>query len=190
MPRIPYPDPASLRETDRKFLESLPQLNISRLIAGSPSMFQPLTRVFSAYLNDGCLDPELREIIILRTGHLLRSEYEVFNHKNVARLIGMDEERIEALLTEQPGELFSAQEPSVIQFVDEVVGMGTVSESTFRAVEKILQTEELLELSVVIGVYTMVGQICSTFKIEPEKVPIAASGIEDIGRAVGGIEII
>ena len=188
MPRIPYPDPASLREADQKFLESLPQLNISRLLAGSPSMFQPMTRLFNAYLNEGCLDPELREIIILRTGYLLNSEYEVFNHRRAARVIGMNEARIAALLTDRPADLFSEQEQLIIQFVDEVIGAGAATEPTFRAVEKILQTDELLELSVVIGVYTMVSQICATFEIEPEEIPISATGMEDIGRAVKGIE--
>ena len=61
MPRIPFPDPDTLPEADRKLLASLPQLNISRMLAASPSMFQPLTRVFSAYLNDGVLDKEFSE---------------------------------------------------------------------------------------------------------------------------------
>ena len=85
MARIPYPDPESLPEADREFLAELPQLNISRMLAGSPSMFRPLTRVFSAYLSDGVLDKITREIVILRVGHLCHSEYEVTNHERVAR---------------------------------------------------------------------------------------------------------
>lgn len=186
MTRIPYPDPAALPESDRKFLESLPQLNISRLLAGSPSMFQPLTRVFSAYLNAGELDPELREVAILRVGYLLDSEYEVFNHKRAARVIGMAPGRIEALLTDDAiaSGLFDEQEQLVIQFVDEVIQQGKATENTFRATEKIMTVAELIELSVVIGVYTLVSQVCATFELEPEEVPIAESGMEDIGRAV------
>ena len=50
-----------------------------------------------------------------------------------------------------------------------------------------MSTAELIELSVVIGVYTMVAQICATFELEPEEVPIAATGMEDIDRAVKGL---
>ncbi len=189
MTRIPYPDPASLPESDRKFLESLPQLNISRMLAGSPSMFQPLTRVFSAYLNDGKLEPELREIAILRVGYLLNSEYEVFNHKRAARVIGMESNRIDAVLSSNGGvnDLFNKQEKLVIQFVDEVIQQGAATEKTFYAVEKTMSTAELIELSVVIGVYTLVSQICATFEIAPEEVPIAETGLEDIGRAVDNL---
>jgi alkylhydroperoxidase family enzyme len=187
--RIPYPDPASLPESDRKFLESLPQLNISRMLAGSPSMFQPLTRVFSAYLNEGKLEPELREIAILRVGYLLNSEYEVFNHKRAARVIGMESNRIDAVLSSNGGvnDLFNKQEKLVIQFVDEVIQQGAATEKTFYAVEKTMSTAELIELSVVIGVYTLVSQICATFEIAPEEVPIAETGLEDIGRAVDNL---
>lgn len=185
--RIPYPDPATLPESDREFLESLPQLNISRLLAGSPSMFQPLTRVFSAYLNDGKLNPELREIAILRVGYLLNSEYEIFNHKRAARVIGMDSDRIEAALTDAwaASGLFSEQEQLILQFVDEVIEQGAATERTFHAIAKTMSTAELIELSVVIGVYTLVSQVCATFEIAPEDVPIAETGLEDIARAVG-----
>jgi len=184
--RIPYPDPAALPESDRKFLESLPQLNISRMLAGSPSMFQPLTRVFSAYLNEGSLAAELREIAILRVGYLLNSDYEVFNHKRAARVIGMESDRIEAVLSDEPAVtgLFDDQEQLVIQFADEVIGQGKASEKTFYATEKTMTKAELIELSVVIGVYTLVSQVCATFGIEPEETPIAETGLDDIGRAV------
>ena len=184
MARIPYPDPESLPDSDREFLENLPQLNISRMLAGSPSMFKPLTRLFSAYLNDGVLDVELREIIILRVGNLRNSEYEVDNHRRAARIIGMSQERIDAL---EPGNdlaVFTDEERLVIQFVDEVLQDGGASKATFEAVAEFMNTAELLELTVVIGVYTMVSQICATFEIETEAVPIAETGIEDIARAV------
>jgi 4-carboxymuconolactone decarboxylase len=183
--RIPYPDPETLPQADREFLENLPQLNISRMLAGSPSMFQPLTRVFSAYLNDGVLEPELREIIILRVGYSLDSTYEVVNHRRAARVIGMSQPRIDALKPGAELSIFSDNERVVIQFVDEVVKEGGASLATFEKAAEFMNTAELMEVTVVIGVYTLVSQVCATFDIELEETPIAETGIEDIGRAVG-----
>jgi alkylhydroperoxidase family enzyme len=184
MPRIPYPDPATLPPVDREFLAGLPQLNISRLLAGSPSMFQPLTRVFSAYLSDGLLDPVIREIAILRVGHLCNSPYEIVNHVRVARLIGMSDDRIAALAPGGDLAQFAPAEQAVLSFVDEVVKGGGASRSAFNAVAKFHSPAEMIELTVVIGVYVMVSQICATFEIEPEDTPIADTGIEDIKRSV------
>ena len=77
MARLPYPDPTSLAETDRALLESLPPLNIFRMLAGSGPIFQPFMNLLNAYLNDGLLEPELRELVILRIGHKCGSAYEV-----------------------------------------------------------------------------------------------------------------
>jgi 4-carboxymuconolactone decarboxylase len=184
MARIPYPDPATLPDADREFLENLPQLNISRMLAGSPSMFRPLTRVFSAYLSDGLLTDTMREVAILRVGHLCNSEYEVVNHNRVARLIGFSPGRIEALAPGGNMGEFTPEEQVVLKFVDEVVTDGGASKDTFDAVAKFMSPAELIELTVVIGVYTMVSQICATFEIEPEETPIANTGIEDIKRTV------
>jgi len=184
MARIPYPDPASMTPENREFLADLPQLNISRMLAGSPSMFRPLTRVFSAYLNDGLLADELREIVILRVGYLRDSEYEVTNHLRVARLIGMDPARIDALVPGKGQDVFTPEERAVLRFVDEVVQDGGASQGAFDAVARFMPSPEMIELTVVIGVYTMVSQICATFGIEPEEVPIADTGIEDIKRTV------
>ena len=184
MPRIPYPDPATLPPGDRAFLESLPQLNISRMLAGSPSMFRPLTRLFSAYLSDGVLADTMREIVILRTGHLCSSEYEVVNHNRVARLIGMSAECIEALKPGGDQSVFTSQERAVLAFVDDVVHKGGASQASFDAVAIFMSPAEMLELTVIVGVYTMVSQVCATFGIEPEEVPISNTGIEDIKKTV------
>lgn len=187
MSRIPYPDPATLPPGDRALLESLPQLNISRMLAGSPSMFQPLTRLFSAYLSDGVLSDELREIVILRTGHLCGSEYEIINHNRVARLIGMSDEKIRALQPGVDASLFSAEEKMVLQFVDEVYHDGGASQASFNAVAGFMSPAEMLELTVVVGVYMLVSRVCATFGVEPEETPIANTGIEEIRKAVGKI---
>ena len=184
MPRIPYPDPETLPDADRKFLENLPQLNINRMLAGSPSTFQSLVRLFSSYLNDGVLDTELREIIILRVGHLRNSSYEVGNHQSAARVIGMSGERIHALAPGGNLTVFNNEERLVIQFVDEIVQDGAASQAAFEAVAGFMNTAELLEVTVIVGVYTLVSQICATFEIELEEWPIADSGIEAIAEAV------
>lgn len=184
MARIPYPDPATLTPENREFLADLPQLNVSRMLAGSPSMFQPLTRVFNAYLNDGLLTDEMREIVILRTGYLRRSEYEVINHLRVAKLIGMAPEKIAALVPGQPQDAFTPDERDVLRFVDEVVRDGAASPEAFDAVATFMSPAEMIELTIVVGVYTLVSQFCATFEIEPEAVPIADSGLTEIARAV------
>ena len=68
--------------------------------------------------------------------------------------------------------------------MDEVVEAGGASAATFDAVAAFMSPPEMIELTVVIGVYTLVSQVCATFEIEPEEIPIADTGLEDIERTV------
>ena len=188
MPRIPYPDPATLPPADRALLDNLPPLNITRMLAGSPSVFQPLTRLFSAYLSNGMLSDDLREIVILRTGHLCGSEYEVINHERVARQIGMPAEKISALRPGAEAGQFSAEEHHVLRFVDEVVREGGASQASFTAVEQFMSPAEIIEMTVIVGVYTLVSQVCATFAIEPEDPPITGTGIGAIRDAISRLD--
>ncbi|MAF83406.1 MAG: carboxymuconolactone decarboxylase family protein [Gammaproteobacteria bacterium] len=184
MARITYPDPDLLPEADRNFLADLPQLNFHRLIAGSPSMFRPLVSLFSSCLSNGLLDARIREIAILRTGHLCDGEYEVVHHNRVARLISMSEEEILALAPDGDDSVFTPHERIVLKFTNEVVQQGGARQETFDAAAEFLSTAQLIELTTVIGMYTMVSQICHTFEIELEDVPIANTGIEDMQATV------
>lgn len=184
MARIPYPDPTSLPEADRKLLNAIPPLNVFRLLAVSPSLFQPLINFFNAYLSHGLLSEEHREIIILRVGHLCRNPYELFQHERVAREIGMTEERIHALGSERYGNLFDAQERDLIQFVDEVVQNDGASADQLERLRSHFTDAEVMEATIIIGVYIMVCKMLTTFDVEVEDIPIQGSGIEGIAAGL------
>ena len=105
-------------------------------------------------------------------------------HNRVARLIGMPEEQIDALKPGGDQSHFTAEEQAVLAFVDDVVTEGGASQASFGAVAAFMSPAEMIELTVIVGVYTMVSQVCATFGIEPEEVPIANTGIEEIKNAV------
>ena len=106
----------------------------------------------------------------------------------MARLIGMSEDKIRALEPGGDATLFSAEELAILRFVDEVVGEGGASQSAFDAVGELMSPAEMIEMTVVIGVYVLVSQVCATFGIEPEEVPIDNTGIDEIRNAVSRLD--
>lgn len=184
MARIPYPKPEDMTPENREIHDKLPELNLLRMLAGSPSMLIPLTRLFSSYLNDGVLDTTLRETAILRVGHLCNSDYEIIHHERVAKLIGMDPDKVAALAQNAPQNAFTDKERLILRFVDEQVLKGGASAETFAATAKQLSDAEIIELSAVIGVYTMVSQFCASFGIELEDTPLPDTGITDMKQSV------
>ncbi len=184
MARIPYPDPEHLPNKDRALAEKMPPLNIFRMLSGSPALFQPMMTLFSAYLSGGKLEDMIREIVILRVGHLQKCAYELHQHERVARTLNMEDAWIAALSPEQDLSVFPDKERMTIHYVDEVVANMSPSDATFAAAQAYYSDEELIELTAVIGIYMMVCRLIETFEIDIEDTPIHGSGIEAIRDAL------
>ena len=186
MARIPYPDPAALAPEARALRDSLPQLNIFRMISGSGPSFLPFMALVNAYLNDGLLDTELRELVILRVGHLCGSAYEQHQHRRVSRMIGMSDARIEAAAGALPSPHLSETENAVLAFTDDQVANVKADAKLFAAAHAALGDPAMQELVIIIGIYLLVCRYLETFEIELEETDIATSGLDEIRRSMEG----
>ena len=183
MARLPYPEPASLPEENRRLLEQLPPLNIFRMLAGAGASFAPFMTMVDAYLNAGALDPEVRELVILRVGHLCHAPYEIHQHERVSRTLGISDARIRACGDVLPNPLFSDAENAALQFADDQVRNVKASRTCFEAARAHLTDTQMQELILIVGIYMMVSRYLETMEIELEDAPIAGSGLEDIRQA-------
>jgi alkylhydroperoxidase family enzyme len=184
MARLPYPDPADLPKASRDLLEGLPQLNIFRMLAGSGPSFVPFMALINAYLNEGLLDTELRELVILRVGHLCGSNYEQHQHRRVSRMIGMSAERIEAAAGTLPSPLLSDTENAVLAFTDDQVANVKADDTLFAAAHKHLGDAGMQELVIIIGIYLLVCRYLETLEIDLEETDIPTSGLDEIRRSM------
>ncbi|MEX1154092.1 carboxymuconolactone decarboxylase family protein [Parvibaculum sp.] len=184
MARIPYPDPASLAPENRALRETLPQLNIFRMLSGSGPSFAPFMALVNAYLNDGLLDTELRELVILRVGHLCGSDYERHQHRRVSRMLGMSEARIAAASGALPSAHLSESENAVLAFTDDQVASVKADAALFAAAHRHLGDAAMQELVIIIGIYLLVCRYLETFEIELEEKDIETSGLDEIRRSM------
>lgn len=184
MARIPYPEPASLPEANRRLLETLPGLNIFRMIAGSGASFAPFMALINAYLNEGVLDAELRELVILRVGHLSGSAYEMHQHRRVSRTLGLSEARIAAAAGPLPSAHFSGGENAALALADDLVAHVKGEAVLFEAARAHLGDTGIQELIIVVGIYMLVCRYLETLDIELEQKDIEGSGLDDIRRSM------
>ncbi|MAN60542.1 MAG: carboxymuconolactone decarboxylase [Parvibaculum sp.] len=184
MARLPYPDLKDLSPENRDLMASLPPLNVFRMMSGAGASFAPFMQFISAYLNEGALDPELRELVILRVGHLCGSAYEVHQHERVSRTLGMSVPRIQAVKGNLPSDLFSDAENAALLFSDEQVAQVKVSDTTFAATHTHLTDPQIVELTLIVGTYLMVCRFLETLEIELEETDIDGSGLEEIEASV------
>lgn len=175
MPRIPYPDMSALPPKLQEFQARLdPAVNIFRMLPWAETATEHWHRLGNALLQKTQLDAVLREMAILRVGHLCGATYEVFQHERIAARVGMPAEKIAAIKDGADAPAFSDLDALVIRFTDEVVKNVKASDASFQALAARLSNRELCELILTIGYYQMV---CAF--LENLEIPIEEPGVMD-----------
>jgi 4-carboxymuconolactone decarboxylase len=168
MPRIPYADPATLPEAVRTAVARAP-INVVRMMAGaSEGVFDGFTKFSGAFYGPASsLPPALREIAILRVGYMSHAGYETFQHEPSGRLAGLGDNQIEAI--KHGGEHVEALDPvqqAVLSFTEEVVKNVKASDANLAAVRQHLSDKQVLDLTLLIGLYMMVSRFLETAGVE------------------------
>ena len=173
MALIPYADEDDRDQRVREVLERLPEprINLFTMLANAPALIGPTLRLGEAILTKGDLDVVLRELAILHTARITGTEYEWVQHEAIARLVGIEEEKIHALERgEIEGEPFEARESLGLSIVGEVAGGGTPAEDLVKRGESELGRAQLLELLIVAGYYAMLGGVMRAVRLDVDSV--------------------
>src|SRR5919201_5232188 len=99
MALIPYADEDPRDERVRAVLARMPEphINLFTMLANAPALVGPVLRLVEAILTKSDLDVVLRELAILHVARLTGTEYEWVQHQEIARLAGIDEQKIRAI---------------------------------------------------------------------------------------------
>jgi alkylhydroperoxidase family enzyme len=160
-------------------------LNIFRALSHSPEALRRFMKFGSYFLDEGKLDPKLRELAILRAGYLCRAPYEVSQHVSFGRRVGLSDSQIRGV-AEPNHALFAPKEMAVLAFAGELTSGARVSDAAYSAVAEFLNDEEIVELILVIGYYNMVSRAQRAVDIDAGRPDLAEVGIEIKHREPGG----
>lgn len=111
------------------------------------------------------LPPRLSEIAILVTGRACSSPFEWYAHRIEAEKAGIEQPIIEALLaqTEPPG--LSEDDAAVYHYAMELNRHKSVSDATYAAALQRFGQRTVVELTALIGYYTMVAMTLNCHEI-------------------------
>lgn len=171
MTRFPYATPAQFAELMRRsgLPERTPPANAFQMLAHAPAIGAPVLRVVFALLAETCLDPKLRELVILRVAQRCGGRYASVQHVPIARQVGVADIRIAAIERgETPAALFNERELAAFALADEVVDNCRAPDETFAAVCELFSSREVLELLLLIGYFRMICGLMTTLEVEVE----------------------
>ena len=143
-------------------------INVYKLLLHAPPLAEIWLSLINAFREHTSLGDRLREIVIIRVGHLNRVDYVVHQHvPRLALAAGLTLAECEALADSDP-DGFSARERAVISYVDAMTEQVQVPETVFAALRPHFSERQLVELSVLIGTYNMHTRVVEALGIDPE----------------------
>ena len=122
----------------------------------------PLTGVL---LNWGKLTRRDAELVILRVGHLRDSEYELQQHRRIARTRGLDVETQAAIFEGPDAVGLTARQRALITATDEFVVTRSMSPETWAALSTHLDRKQLIEFCMLAAQYDGLAATMATLKI-------------------------
>jgi 4-carboxymuconolactone decarboxylase len=184
---IPYADEDPQDERVREVLARLPEprINLFTMLANAPALIGPTLRLGEAILTKSDLDVQLRELAILRAARVTDTEYEWVQHEAIARLVGIEDEKISAVERgEIDGEPFTARETLALEIATAVLDGGAPSAELMTRGESELGRAQLIELLIVAGYYAMLGGVMRAVRLDVDSV--LEKGMLDRDRLSGG----
>ena len=168
MARVPYLDQQDLAPEHRDLLAR--SVNIMRALANSPNGLRAFQGLGQFIRFKSRLDPRLRELAILQVGYLARQPYEWSHHIKIGRDFGVSDADIAALIADSEGKP-NDLEPlakAVLKAAREMTNDLAISDATYAELQKSLDHERLVDLTITIGFYNAVVRILHTLQIDVE----------------------
>ena len=172
MPRVSY-----IEEKDHPELSELigkikggrgTLINIYKLLLHAP----PLTATWLEFINatrSTKLGGRMRELAIVRIATSAQYPYALQQHvPNLAGREGVTEAECEALKDWRKSTLFNDRERALLAYVDAVQASPEVPDDVFANVRRHFDEREVVELTIIIGVYLMHHRVFTTLRVDVE----------------------
>jgi 4-carboxymuconolactone decarboxylase len=144
-------------------------INVYKLLLHSPPLAAIWLDFVSAARFKTELDGRLREIVIVRVAHLNRTAYVFKQHvPQLSAPEGLTDDECAQLADWRAAKSFSARERAALAYTDAVTRDIDVPDDVFDALRPHFSERQIVELSVLIGLYNMHTRVFTALKIDPE----------------------
>ena len=141
-------------------------------VLGTFARYPALARGFLSFNNHVSANSSLpardREILILRTGWLRKSEYEYYQHVILGLRAGLTENEIELIRLGPDAEGYAPGDADLVRAVDELIGSAQISDNTWENLSVRYSQEQLMDIVFCVGCYEVLAMALNSFKSPQE----------------------
>ena len=144
-------------------------INIYRMLLNAPPLAESWFNHSNTVRWKTTLDGRLREIVIIRMGHLANSQYVLRQHvPTLALAEGLTLDDCNAIPEWQASNLFSDSERAALAYTDTMTRDIVVPDEIFAEVERHFNARQIVELTVLIGTYNMNARVLRALELDLE----------------------
>jgi alkylhydroperoxidase family enzyme len=144
-------------------------INVYKLLLHTPDIAGVWLDLVNAVRFKTALDGRLREIVIVRVGYLNRCAYVVKQHVPlICEPDGLPRVEADTLADWRTSKFFNERERAALAYTDAVTRDIDVPEAIFAELKKHFNERQIVELTVLIGAYTMHTRLGQARQIDPE----------------------
>jgi AhpD family alkylhydroperoxidase len=142
-----------------------PQMHLFTTLGRHRLLFLSFLPYSGVLLNWGKLPKTDKELVILRVGHLRGSEYELQQHRRLARSRGVSKIAQERIFAGPDSEGLSDRDRVLLQAVDEFVADRNISDETFAMLATHLSRQQIIEFVALAGHYDAIAGILAALRV-------------------------
>ncbi len=171
MPRITLPSPESMTPEQRRVYDAVvsgPRGKVVgplRAALHSPELAERWQALGAFLRYRTQLTPRQSELAILVTGRACQAPFEWYAHRIEAEKAGIEAEVIEALLAQRMPAALDETDAAIVQYATELNRHRSVSDATHARALARLGERTLVELTALVGYYTMVAMTLNAHEI-------------------------
>ncbi len=144
-------------------------INVYKVLLHNPALAESWFKHINTVRWGTGLDGRLREVLIIRLGHLTGSAYILRQHvPKLAEEEGLSREQCDALRHWQDTGHFSARERAALAFADSMTESIEVPDAVFEPLRDHFNERQIVELAVLVATYNMHSRILQALEVDLE----------------------
>lgn len=171
MPRITFPTPDAMDADQRRVYDKVVSGRRGKIVGPlraalhSPELADRWQALGEFLRYNTSLPPRLSELAILVTGRACQSPFEWYAHRAEALKVGIELSIIDELLAQRVPQGLIESESLVVRYARELNQFNSVSDATYAATLQHFGERTVVELTALVGYYTMVAMTLNAHEI-------------------------
>lgn len=170
LPPLPDPptDPILLELQEDTRSRGGEVINLHLTLGHAPKIAKARRSLSGALRRDAATPRVLRELVIMRTAQIVRSDYEMNQHIPMALKSGLSQQQLDEIADWRKSKLFDERQRALLAYVEQLLAGGDVDDATFAELARHFSPQEIIEVSVTATNYYGTGLLTRALKIEVE----------------------